>query len=357
MDKEKATTNKVANKAKQGQTPQTATKTQRRPISVSHLLSSFALLISLACLVVILRHNGQQNVELKKLERRVNNQSSELIAKNQSSQDEQQQSLKTIQSQLEAYQKQTSHLGQELRNVSKHNRQSDKEWQLNRANYLLSLAQLSAHFEQSPNQATILLEASDSIIKELKDPRFLPLRQTLSNEITALKATPTIDKEGILATLNSLQQSANKLEIKKRTGIKISEEEKAGGDQSDSGWHQALKKSFDKLSKLIIIRRNSDLNTKVISPTERGLLVEQLRLSLQKAQWALLYRDKAIYQFSINQALSLLDNYFEANSLSMSVSTTLEKLKQTNVSPSIPNIERSKQQLQQLLSANDNGAS
>ena len=250
-----------------------------------------------------------------------------------------------------------STFSQALMNLDTKNKGNSQSWKLERAAYLLNMAQLSLHWEKSPLPAIRLLESSDELIQALKNPLYLGLRQTLSNEISELKSLPSIDTAGLLAQLDSLSLALNGLPLKAVTpeASETSVSNSVNPTKNHSRWQQALDKSLESLSKIVVIRKHDVNYHPLLSQDEKKLITQQLQLSLKQAQWALIHQEQKIYTLVLTQINQTLTNYFDINDESTQhVLKQLHSLSKQDISPKLPSINRSYQQLMELIHTQKN---
>lgn len=254
--------------------------------------------------------------------------------------------------------KQNETLRAGLITLSKEKRGSDRHWQLAKANYLIDLAQLAVYWDKTPNTAIALLNAADTLIKSLNDPQFIALRQTLSNEITSLKAVPEVDITKLVTTLSSLSQHIDSLPLTNESFKTPTQEPKTKTNitKDPSRWQKALDTTKDTLSKLVIIRYHKHPVTPLLPPKERLELVDTIRLALMQAQWSVLHRNKTLYRFYLNTATTLIKKYFDTSQKdTQMVLQTLVNLSANNIAPTLPDISRSKKQIQAFISHKQKG--
>ena len=78
------------------------------------------------------------------------------------------------------------------------------------------------------------------------------------------------------------------------------------------------------LEKMVIIRRDDENISPLISPLYESILKENIRLNLQEAQWAILNNNPAVYQLTLKQAIINLKKSF--NKTSQDISSLLKQL-------------------------------
>lgn len=278
--------------------------------------------------------------------------------------------LNELQSQLQAQQNQSNQLlalqesnkqkfammAHELKQLSENSKGNEQTWKLQKTAYLLSMAQLTLHWEREPAPAIDLLSAADTLLKSLDSPLFIGVRQTINNEIIALKALPKLDTVGLLNELNGLGQQIEPLPLKKPTtpdnATEINLSQNSNPDASLPAWKKGLNASLDALSKLIIIRKHQQPYTPLLSQEDKNVVIHQIQLNLRQAQWAVLNQSTELFQLSMNDIEQTLHTYFDDNAdNTKSVLAMLDALKDKNISQKLPSIERSYEQIMDIINA------
>lgn len=204
-------------------------------------------------------------------------------------------------------------LSQQVQAMHQKGNQS-QDWLLLKARYYLELAQINAHWPNvGDDQATAaLLQQADLILAQMKAADLFKIRQVIADELQQLKTAKQLDLPGLLSQLDAIQSNISALRLEKN--LKLQTESTTDKEQTAtaavSNWRAQLNASLDKLSKLVVIRRNDEDLAPLISPAYEALLKESLYLSIQEAQWALLNQNPKAYQLAIKQALTTLERGF-----------------------------------------------
>lgn len=174
-----------------------------------------------------------------------------------------------------------------------------KDWQLLKARYYLQLAQMNAQWHQNIEISAHLLKQADDLLKGIDDPRLLPIRQALANELATIRAIPKIDQIGILSRLETLQQQLEKLPLSTPEPVKKTAEE----EHAINTWKQRLQNSIHLLEKIVIVRKQNDNWQGWLPLSQKQVLKAAINLSLQEAQWAVIYQKPRIYKLALKQAV------------------------------------------------------
>jgi len=227
--------------------------------------------------------------------------------------------------------------------------QSQDLWQLEDASHLLQVANYTLSFSHNVKTTVALLETADSRLKNLQDPDVYSIRQAIAKEITSLQAVNQVDVPGIYSQLQALSEQATKLPLvedrfKQNDDNNYLQEKKAQetGSFAKGMWHA--------LSQVVVIRHHDQPIQPLLSRASHTILMQNMYLEFLQAQWGLLHQQQTVYQASLQQLVSMLNDYFvETSSQVQQVVTSLQALEKINVNPAVPNIGDSLRQVQQLL--------
>ncbi len=345
---------------------ETETKSIIHPLLL--VISISALALSATSLWQINNSKGTQNNQLSELKTNINDQLQQLKQNLSEDKDKLAENIDAITKEQSQDKKQYQLLKASIIALSKEKSHSDKYWQFKKAAYLLDIAGLSIYWEKKPEPAITLLNSADNILKSLKDPSLIALRQTINNEVTSLKSVPEVDTTGLLSKLNSLNQEIGEIPLNhERFSLKDSaneadKAEKSSNDNKEATaeptkWQKALDTAKHTLSKLVVIRYRKQPIEPIFSLKERQAIIEQIKLALSQAEWAIIRQDTYLYQFSLNDATSLIKKNFDSeNKATINVLNILKELKAHNIAPKLPDISRSRRLLQAFIDSAPKGS-
>lgn len=221
-------------------------------------------------------------------------------------------------------------------------------WQLGEARYLIHLANFSVSFEHNVPVAIELLKTADSRIATLSDTAFLPIRQALANDISALSGVPQADIANILLQLNALGDQISKLPVISTPNAVPQEAPRKHRHQP--GWKRGLAQSWQELKQIIVVQYHDEPVGGLITPQNRNYLDLHLQMLLSQAEWACLHQQGALYTNSITQATEWVKNYYvESAPQTQAMLEGLATLQGQIVSPPLPNISDSLQIINALI--------
>ncbi|HAZ7572479.1 uroporphyrinogen-III C-methyltransferase [Legionella sp. PATHC032] len=231
-------------------------------------------------------------------------------------------------------------LNKELQTVMKQKLYQNNDWLLLKARYYLELAQINVHWSDNFNTSVALLQQADDLLKGMSIPQIFTIRQTIAKEIAQLKSISVVDITGILSQLDAAQTAISNLSIQSAVDQQEMLNHLANsGESGKTGWRSRLQDSMNFLEKLVIIRRHNENIQPLISPLYESAIKENIRLNLQEAQWAILNNNPAVYQFTLNQAITNLKRVFNESSHNTAVLikqlSTLQNVKLTQEKPAV----------------------
>ena len=219
---------------------------------------------------------------------------------------------------------------------------------ISEASNLLSLAELQSFTDSNPENTLSILKRIDALFIELDNDRFLPTREALDRDMTALSFIERVDVIGIYSQLSSLVGDIAGLEsLPARDLISndefITAETLSALKASDQNsrvrdiWNQIVQK-FSGL--IIISHRDKDLEP--LLSMEQLITSQQALFSLiRHAQAGLLYGEQNIFSTSLIEAGNYLDSHFDSNKEASELSDALRQLSKTNIIRAPVNIEGS----------------
>lgn len=197
------------------------------------------------------------------------------------------------------------------------------DWLLLKARYYLELAQINTHWSDHYEASIELLQAADTLLSQISEPKVFAIRQALATEIAQFKAIKIIDFAGILSQLDAAQTRVDYLIAQLPANNSSGE---TAAQTTDNSWQAHMDQSLKLLQKLVVIRHNNQAIQPLLSQDQEALLKEQIRFNLQQAQWAVLNNHAKLYQLALQQATANIKRGF--NSHTENVSALLKQLEQ-----------------------------
>lgn len=249
-------------------------------------------------------------------------------------------------------------LNKNILSLNNHKNGDDLTWRLKKVAYFLDMAQMTLHWEKTPNASIELLTSADGLLKEMNEPNVTQLRETIGHEIMQLKGIENIDLTGLLSQLNALKLQITHLPIKNITGKNnpISQVNESPTEKKPL-WSKTLNQSIETLSKIIIIRKHETNYQPLLSNQEKIFIMQELKINLKQTEFFLVRQKQALYLATLSELQKNIELYFDTDSqLTQSILTSIAELKMKKITVTLPKLNKSYQALLQLIENNKAGA-
>jgi uroporphyrin-III C-methyltransferase len=215
------------------------------------------------------------------------------------------------------------------------------KWHVAEAQYLVRLANDTLQFEHNSVLALVLLKRAEQIMQSLQDPALLELQKSLAADIANVQATPEINMTSLYVELSGLDAQVDQLPLpinplKENTATTTTP---AAIPAGQSWWRTGLDRSWQALSKIVIVRYNGANALPLVLPEEKIFLYQNLHAQLEGAMWGVLHRNAEVYQASLARAISWVEHYFVQEApATQHVLASLKNLRAVNIQPSVINL-------------------
>jgi uroporphyrin-3 C-methyltransferase len=214
-------------------------------------------------------------------------------------------------------------------------------WLLSEAEHYLRIANAQLGLAGDTSVAQTALGLADDTLRELADPRMTKVRKLLAEDMSALRATPQPDTEGIVLTLGTLASSLDSLPLK-RSAPDTFRRDTAPVPADLTGVDRALAVLRKAAGSLLSVRRAEDPITPLLSDAERTVLIRSLDLELQLARLAVMRGDAGMFRRSIEAAAVRLEQHFDVGTRDVQAAIeTLQELGAADLPDELPDISRS----------------
>lgn len=228
---------------------------------------------------------------------------------------------------------------------------SNRIWTLTEAESLLRLAQQRLIVSRDIRAALALFVASDDILKQINDPAVFSIRNILASDMTALRGASEVDVQGIYLQLGALAQNVTTMRVAVgiiqplNTSEDVTEENESA--EEDAGFFASMLSSFDRY---LVVRRRDEPIQPLLSPEQEFYLKQNITLLLEQARLSLLQEREEIFRSSIQQAITSIELYLEADGREKeSLISALEILLETPILTQVPVVSNTLTAMQQML--------
>jgi len=226
-----------------------------------------------------------------------------------------------------------------------------EEWNIAEINYLLQVAQQRLRLEHDIETALLALKSADERLQKAT-PLFLPVREQVSKDMQILSQLKIPDLSGMVLKLGQFSDQAMNLPLLQ--GLQgLPTEEKIVSQTSDkphaNDWSDIGEAVWQELQKLVIIRRNNQLENGLLSIEQRSLIADILRLKLENTKTLLLARKTTLFHQELKDIQAWLERYYDQqDSLVSSLMVELKNMQQIQLIPTIPDMSQSLIALQKI---------
>ncbi|MCP4989709.1 MAG: heme biosynthesis operon protein HemX [Colwellia sp.] len=227
------------------------------------------------------------------------------------------------------------------------------DWLIHEAEYLVRIAARTMWLERDTKAAIGLLRDADNRLKELNQPKFLPVRALINEDIEALALMPKLQNQEAVLSLMALNKQVPSLSL---SGVNLTEaldDTKENFVLSDdlNDWQENLAKTWQKfLNDFITVRRRTGMVEPLMAPDQQQHLRQNLSLKVQLVQWAASEQKEDIYQQTLLDIQQWLNEFFDMDmAVNKKFYQAIEQLKQQTIYYDYPSDLRSLAAIKRLL--------
>ncbi len=365
-----STTNTATKKPSPSSTKVSADKPSNKTATIALVVATVSIFASIGHYLWQQQQTSAQLLTLNQQNQRAIEQSQAQLKSNLTAEFNrqlQQQNRATSQSQMNAKQahsdsnsqlKQlTAQIGQLERKMSL---RQPNDWLIHEAEYLVRVAARTMWLERDTKAAINLLRDADNRLKELNQPKFLPVRALINEDIESLALMPTLQNQEAILTLMALNKQVPSLML---AGVNLAEaleqtEEELALSDNIGDWQENLAKTWNQFLKdFITVRRRTGMVEPLMAPDQQQHLKQNLSLKIQLAQWAASEQKEEIYQQTLLDIQQWLNEFFDMDlPVNERFYQSIEQLKQQTIHYDYPSDLRSLAAIKRLLQESKQGA-
>ncbi|KGJ97675.1 uroporphyrinogen-III C-methyltransferase [Colwellia psychrerythraea] len=227
------------------------------------------------------------------------------------------------------------------------------DWLIHEADYLIRVAARTMWLERDTKAAISLLREADNRLKALEQPKFLPIRALVNEDIETLALMPTLNNQEAILTLMALNKQVPSLTLAKVNLAEALDDSKEDFVLSEDigDWQKNLAKTWQKfLNDFITVRRRAGMVEPLMTPVQQQHLQQNLSLKVQLVQWAASEQKAEIYQQTLLDIQQWLNEFFDMDlAINQKFYNSIEQLKQKTIHYDYPSDLRSLTAIKQLL--------
>jgi len=229
---------------------------------------------------------------------------------------------------------------------------TNNQWQLAEAESLMRIANQRLSLNRDINTAISALQQADQKLLQSGNLGLTDIRNALADEINQLKSVNLPDITGMAANLQSLSQQVSQLKPAGASLTRSTDESSTEDQQAGRSLDTLLEDTWKGFKQLVVIRKHEQPVSAMLPPSQQYFLYQNLQLQLETARLALLRKESIIFHSSLDTAMEWINSFFDTKEATASnMLNTLQSLKAVDLSPTIPTITASLQQLTEYREA------
>jgi len=226
------------------------------------------------------------------------------------------------------------------------------DWLVSDAEYLLSVANRRLHLMGDVGTTLEALKAADQRLRESGDTAAFKIRGQIAKEISSVQQINVADLVGIYSALKVLEDQVLQLNLLlpysgKANDDRAAQNQKQKSDKADV--NNVLDEALFEIEGIISVRRLDAPVKAIITPEHKAFIQEQMSSKLVLVKLALLQRDDALYQLSLEDVSYWLAKNFTNNSVRVQFENELAKLKAIQIQTNFPDISQSFKMLKDIV--------
>ena len=174
------------------------------------------------------------------------------------------------------------------------------------AAYLLRAANQRLQITKDIDSAIVIAVSVDKLLQKLNRTELDVVRQVLAKDLTQLRSLAIVDTAGLLFRLSALILQIESIEVLEPPSLKESEAVQERDIPEKNNLRFTFTEALKKLSDFIVIRKNEKSYQALLDPQFIIILKKNISMLMKHAQLAILTKDPALYEHSLEQADVLL---------------------------------------------------
>jgi uroporphyrin-3 C-methyltransferase len=223
------------------------------------------------------------------------------------------------------------------------------DWLMADAEYLLSVANERLHLIGDVNTTLAALEAADQRLRESGDAAAFKVREQIAKDMAALRTVVMPDIIGLYASVRTLQDQIDKLELTlPYSGKMPGRTPENASSKADKKANSVLDSAIKEIEGIVTIRRVDQPIKEVLTPEEAAFIREQLRVKLEIIKIALIQHNETLFADGIKDAKQWLLEHFNKNTDFDKAMAGLDKLAGVQIHSQFPDISLSLKMLRDI---------
>lgn len=229
------------------------------------------------------------------------------------------------------------------------------DWQVAEAAFLLKLANRQLHLAADFETAMTALKAADEVLARLGAVNYLPVRQQITRDLSALQAVEHVDIAGVSQRITAIMLALQPLPAlslpaegvgQEMTSPTAPVEASPNGEvvMGNSLWADYKRKALTTLNDAVVIRRFDQPIQTALDADTRQHLYQLLRLRLENLRLLALQRDNQGFHAQLGLLEETVQQYYQDQGTELL--QQLAEFKALQLQTEIPDISASLKQLE-----------
>jgi uroporphyrin-3 C-methyltransferase len=218
--------------------------------------------------------------------------------------------------------------------------QARAAWLIAEAGYYLRIANAQVQLARNAEVALRAQQLADEKLRDAADPRLTRVRAALADEMTALRAVPQPDTEGIVLAISSLARSLDQLPLAQQGPSRYGQQQ--AEEDGSSGLARAWARLSEALLSLVRIKKTDEAVSPLRTPAEESLLLRRLEAELELARGALLNGEGQLYRSLLDDVKASIRRHFDNDAPAVRAAINqLADLSRAELAETLPDISGS----------------
>lgn len=185
-------------------------------------------------------------------------------------------------------------------------------WLVDEVEVMLNLASQQLLLSGNVPVAVGVLENVEQRLNRFEQSELLPIKQSISQDLAALKERPYLNVSATTLRLDRLQSAVAGLPLMVDDTLQAQNTPEPQS-QAGSFWQRTWENTVGMIKEMVEVRRVQSTDQMLLSPEQIYFVRENIRLRLLDARLALLQHNADIYQHDLNAVEATVKQYFDVN--------------------------------------------
>ena len=187
-------------------------------------------------------------------------------------------------------------------------------WLVDEVEVTLNVASQQLLLSGNVPVAVAVLENVEARLNRFEQPELLPIKQAISQDLSAMKNRPYLNVSATALRLDRLESAVAGLPLLVDGTLKETNAEVAPVSQAGNFWTRAWDNTVALVKSMVEVRHLDSNDAMLIAPEQVYFVRENVRLRLLDARLALLQHNGEVFQNDLNAIEATVKQYFDINS-------------------------------------------